>query len=72
MRSVRNFFARPADEQRAFSKESWCDSCGEADLGIASPVEFEKDGKVYVEGKCPRCGTRVITEILEIDCDDKS
>lgn len=72
MRSARNFFARPADEQRALSKESWCDSCGKADLGIASPVEFEEDGMVYVEGKCPRCGIYVITEIVEIDNGEKS
>ena len=70
MRTDRNFLARPADEQRALSKESWCDSCG-ADLGIASPVEFAEDGKIYVEGKCPRCGTHVITEIIEFENGEK-
>lgn len=72
MRFARNFFARPADEQRALSKESWCDTCGMADLGIASPVEFEKDGRVYLEGTCPRCGSQVITELVELDNGKKS
>lgn len=72
MRFVRNFRARSADEQNALSKESWCDSCGKADLGIDSPVEFEEDGRVYVEGKCSRCGTHVVTEILEINNGEKS
>lgn len=72
MRSARNFFARSVEEKRALSKESWCDSCGKADLGIAEPVEFEEDGKVYVEGKCPCCDAHVITEILESQYDAKS
>jgi len=72
MRSARNFFDRPADEQRALLEESWCDSCGKADLGIVAPAEFGEDGKVYIEGKCPRCGTHVSTEIVEIENDEKS
>jgi phage FluMu protein Com len=35
-------------------------------------VELEEDGRVYVEGKCPRCGTPVVTEILENDNGENS
>jgi phage FluMu protein Com len=67
MRTARDFFARTSDEQRWLTKESWCDFCDKADLGIASPVEFEEGGKIYIEGKCPRCGTKVVTQIVEIE-----
>jgi hypothetical protein len=34
---------------------------------MEAPAEYEKDGKIFVEGKCSRCGRRIINEIKRGD-----
>jgi hypothetical protein len=48
-------------------QNTWCDTCGEADLGISSPREYEEKGRVYVEGQCRKCGQAVRSEVVEKD-----
>ena len=65
MRSHRNFLARSAVERQCIVQNTWCDACGEADLGMESPQEYEEDGKIYVEGVCSRCRRTVRSEVIE-------
>jgi hypothetical protein len=48
-------------------ENTWCDKCQAADLGMTEPVEYENDGAVFVEGKCVRCASRVVSEVHERD-----
>ena len=43
-------------EQEWFLKETWCDKCGKADLGLKEPTMYKEDGKIFIEGKCVVCG----------------
>jgi len=63
MKNYRDFTLRPLAEQQYILNETWCDHCGEADLGMTSPTEHEEDGRIYVEGSCVRCGKLVRTQI---------
>ena len=62
-RHERVFANRPPAEQRWLTENTWCSSCGKADLGLIAPVEYEDGGKVFLEGKCKRCGERVVSTI---------
>ncbi len=64
-RIERNFSGRDAQEQRWLVENTWCDSCAKADLGLTDPVEYAEGGQVFVEGKCVRCGQRVVSTISE-------
>lgn len=64
-RTERNFSDRDDQEQRWLVESTWCDSCAKADLGLTDPVEYAKDGQIFVEGKCVRCGQRVVSSINE-------
>jgi len=44
---------------------TWCDECGEADLGMHSPHEYEENGQIFVEGLCRRCGHVVLSEVRD-------
>ncbi len=66
-RIERDFYQRDEDEQRAFLEETWCDSCMEVNLGMESPVEYEQNEIIFIEGKCKRCGGVILTEITEED-----
>ncbi|BBB30069.1 hypothetical protein [Neptunomonas japonica] len=63
----RDFFARDDDEQQAFLSQTWCDNCQAADLGMHTPLEYELDGTIFVEGSCNKCGEQVFTELTEDD-----
>lgn len=65
MRKARDFAARPAAEQKWMLKNTWCDVCGQADLGMTSPFEYEENKKVFLEGLCSSCGGTVISEVIE-------
>lgn len=67
MRKLRNFLARCEAGRYWLIEESWCEACGEADLGLSDPVEYEENGARYIEGKCMSCRTTVRSVILEID-----
>ncbi|MEL0612832.1 hypothetical protein [Marinomonas arenicola] len=62
-----DFFARPADEQQDFLRQTWCNECMEMDLGMTSPVEYHDKDKVWIEGECVKCSAKVVTEIVEED-----
>ena len=51
-------------------KNTWCDVCGEADLGMHSPEEYEEDGRVFVAGKCNVCENPVASEIVVENVDE--
>ena len=63
----RNFDDRPALEREWISKNTWCDTCGQADLGMSSIREYEEDGAIIVEGVCNSCGSPVKSEITTRD-----
>ncbi len=63
----RDFFARDPEEQQAFLDQTWCDKCQAADLGMHTPLEYELDGTIFVEGTCKQCGEQVYTELTDDD-----
>jgi hypothetical protein len=63
----RNFENRPALEREWFSENTWCDICGQADLGMSSIREYEEDGKTIIEGVCNSCGGPVKSEVTTLD-----
>jgi hypothetical protein len=67
MRSHRNFLDRPEYERRWIVDNTWCETCGKADLGIGSPQEYEEDHRIFVEGTCNECGRIVRSEIVNKD-----
>ena len=56
-----------ADEQHWYLKETWCDKCAKADLGINEPVLYKKNGKTFIEGKCIICGEVQRSQIITKD-----
>jgi hypothetical protein len=34
---------------------------------MGSPVEYDEDGEIFLEGRCAVCGAPVRTEVTEID-----
>lgn len=71
-RIPRDFYARDPDEQAAFLQNTWCNECQEIDLGMTDPVEYELLDRVYIDGKCAKCGAVTTLEIVEDDEDDES
>jgi hypothetical protein len=67
VRRPRNFEDREPADREALLSNTWCGVCQQADLGMASPVEYDEDGQVYVEGQCAVCGAVVTTEVLGVD-----
>jgi RNase P subunit RPR2 len=63
-RTQRDFSKREAVEQEAALKDTWCNACNKADLGMVHPVEFEEDGQIIVEGLCARCGAPIRTRLI--------
>lgn len=66
-RNDRDFSARPADDQQALLKHTWCQTCMEVDLGMNSPVEYEQKGIIFLEGQCNKCGETIVTELTDED-----
>ena len=66
-RIPRDFRRRAELEQRWLTENTWCERCSQADLGITDPVEYEEDGRVLIEGKCRRCGERVVSSVAELN-----
>ena len=64
-RSERDFYKRSEVLRSCFIEDTWCDECGQADLGLVEPHEYEEDGQVFFEGKCQKCGSHVVSEIIE-------
>ncbi len=64
---IRNFSARSKEDQQAFIENTWCDTCQKENLGLHTPIEYEHDGVIYIEGKCNHCDKSVVTEFTEED-----
>ena len=64
-RIERDFTGRSEEEQAAFLEQTWCDTCQEVNLGMSQPVEYEFKGVVYIEGKCNRCDSVIVTELTD-------
>jgi len=67
MRTARDFNEREAPVREWLLHHTWCESCKAPDLGMTDPAEYEEDGVVYVEGRCARCGSVVISSIEQKD-----
>ncbi len=71
-REDRDFNLRPEEEQQAFLDQTWCNECMEVDLGMKNPKEYEENGRVFIEGECLKCGSAVVTEIVDgVDEDEE-
>lgn len=64
-RVLREFSERTAWERQWLVENTWCDVCRLPDLGVAEPIEFEEDGRVFMEGYCCVCGGLVTAEIVD-------
>ncbi len=64
-RKLRNFYDRSPSERDFLMNDTWCDYCQKADLGLDNPLEYEIDGKLFVEGVCKKCSKKVKTEVIE-------
>lgn len=60
-----DFFARDEEEQQDFLRQTWCNECMEMDLGMENPIEYSTSDRVWIEGECVKCSSKVITEIVE-------
>ena len=65
LRLARDFQARPGQEREIFTQQTWCDSCEAGHLGMLEPVEYQEGERIFLEGKCYRCGSPVISEIID-------
>jgi hypothetical protein len=63
MRVQKDFFARPSQDQESICENTWCSACNEADAGLLNPTEDAEDNRVFVEGNCAKCGSKIVTEI---------
>lgn len=61
---LKDFFARPLEEQQDFLQQTWCNECMEMDLGMKNPQEFETEERTWIEGECVKCGAKVVTELV--------
>ena len=69
-RASRNFYKRPIEEQEWLKKNTWCDKCQKADLGIEDASEYLQSGKIYLSGFCNSCGKEIESEIIEKNITD--
>lgn len=64
-RIERDFNARDEEEKKAFLEQTWCNQCQEVNLGMVEPVEYEQNDTVFIEGKCAKCGSIILTELTD-------
>jgi hypothetical protein len=67
MHLPRQFNARTPEEQSWLQKNTWCERCARADLGMKEPFEYEEGNAIYVEGKCAVCGSAVRSSVESRD-----
>lgn len=66
-RTEPDFGARSPFEREWMLENTWCDACGEADMGMKSPQEYAENGRMHMEGLCRKCGQPVRSEITDKD-----
>jgi len=52
-------------ERKVFIENTWCELCDEANLAIFKQNEYEINGNTFILGYCRRCGTKILSEIIE-------
>ena len=62
-RLEKNFKERDSDEQEWITENNYCGKCQKADTGLNYPIEYEFDGKIYVDGICKVCRTSCGSEM---------
>ncbi|WP_191600290.1 hypothetical protein [Marinomonas algicola] len=62
-----DFSSRSEEEKNDFLSMTWCNQCGEMDLGMVEPKEYVSEARHWIEGRCKVCYAEVITEIQEGD-----
>ena len=56
-------------EQEWFLKETWCDKCDKADLGLKDPLMYIENGKTFISGKCIVCGEEQTSQVITKEVD---
>jgi hypothetical protein len=64
-RVIRDFYQRGSSERSWMIESTWCGNCRIHDLGLDNPIEFEEEGRVFVEGHCRICGDTTLAEIVD-------
>ena len=64
-RVMRDFYQRGPSERNWMVESTWCGECRIHDLGLDDPVEYEEEGRIYVEGRCRICGEPTLAEIVD-------
>lgn len=64
-KKILDFSKLDVSDQEWFLKETWCDKCNEADMGMVEPILYIENGKNYIEGKCAVCGEAQRAEVIE-------
>jgi hypothetical protein len=59
------FQERDEEERDELIAQVWCDTCGGPVRSLDEPVEYQGNGLVLLEGRCPECGEMVIMELAE-------
>ena len=61
----KDYYNRSDVERSCLEEDTWCNKCDQADLGLIEPHEYEEYGRVFIEGKCRKCGEHVVSEIID-------
>ena len=48
-----------------FVENPWCTSCDETNVAIFGSEHFEVFGDTFIHGYCRKCGTKVLSRIIE-------
>ena len=62
-RLERNFKDKDFEERVWITENNYCKKCKKADTGLIFPIEYEFDGKIFIDGICKICGTLCRTEL---------
>ena len=60
-----HFLLHDFSERKVFIENTWCELCDEANLAIFDQNEYEINGSKFILGYCRRCGTKILSEIIE-------
>ena len=52
-------------EQNLFVESPWCDFCDNTHIAIFDSEHFEIFGDTFIRGYCRKCGTKVLSRIIE-------
>ncbi len=64
-----DFYSLSESDQEWFLRETWCDVCNKADIGMKEPELYIEDGVKHIAGKCIVCNTPCVSTITEHNAD---